>query len=264
MKKLLFTLLAFGTLGITKADNEGYCAIKNVAFKNGENVSFYVFYTFAGIWIHAGTAKFTAGLEYMNNKPVWHFTGTGQTLKSYEWAYKVNDKYESYVDTATMQPLKFIRHVEEGTYRKHENVTFNKANNTVIANEGVFKVPNCIQDVVSQFYYTRNINFDAYKVNDKIPYDLFIGGDVEHMYFRYLGRETIKTRYGKFKCIKIKPLLLKSSQFEGGEKMTVYISDDQNRLPIRVESGISVGSVKVDMMMYNNLRYPLTSLVSIR
>ena len=84
------------------------------------------------------------------------------------------------------------------------------------------------------------------------------------MYIRYLGKESIKTRYGKFNAIKFKPLLLKGTIFEGGEKMTVWVSDDANKIPVRIESPISVGSVKVDMISYGNLRYPLSSLVNVR
>jgi hypothetical protein len=92
----------------------------------------------------------------------------------------------------------------------------------------------------------------------------FLDNEVFNMYIRYLGKETIKTKYGKFDAIKFKPLLLKGTIFEGGEKMTVWVSDDANRIPVRVESPISVGSVKVDMMGYRNLRYPLTSLRRLR
>ena len=84
------------------------------------------------------------------------------------------------------------------------------------------------------------------------------------MYFRYLGKETVKTKYGKFRAIKFKPLLIKGTIFEGGEKMTVWVSDDKNRVPDRIESPISVGSVKVDMIANRNLRYPLSSLISLR
>jgi hypothetical protein len=79
-----------------------------------------------------------------------------------------------------------------------------------------------------------------------------------------MGKETIKTRYGKFRAIKFKPLLVKGTLFEGGEKMTVYVSDDQNKVPLRIESPLIVGSVKVDLMSYQNLRYPLSSLISFR
>ena len=79
-----------------------------------------------------------------------------------------------------------------------------------------------------------------------------------------MGKEKIKTRYGKFNAIKIKPLLVKGTIFEGGEKMNVWLSDDPNHLLLRVESPIAVGSIKVDMMSYKNLRYPLTSFIGLR
>ena len=264
MKKFFLTLATIATLSVSKADSDGsLCTIQNFCFQNGENISFYIFYTLAGVWVHAGTANFTASLERMGNKPVWHMVGTGESLPSYDWIFKVRDRYESFVDTTTMQPLKFVRSVDEGHYKKFENVSFNKTSNTAITNEGVYKVPGCIQDVISQVYFARNINFDQYKKNDIINFDIFLDNEVHHMYMRYMGKEVIKSRYGKFRCIKFKPLLLKSSMFEGGEKMTVWVSDDLNRLPIRIESPISVGSVKVDMMLYRNLRHPLTSLLSI-
>jgi hypothetical protein len=128
----------------------------------------------------------------------------------------------------------------------------------------VFAVPNCIQDVLSSIYYARNINFDKYKVEDKIPFDMFLDNEVYHLYIKYMGKETVKTKYGKFKAIKFKPLLIKGTIFEGGEKMTVWVSDDANHIPLRIESPISVGSVKVDMMQYKNLRYPLSSMQSFK
>ena len=80
-------------------------------------------------------------LETFNGKPVYHITGEGKTNSSYDWIYKVKDKYETYIDTSTMQPLKFIRNVHEGGYKKYQNITFNKTANTAITNDGVFKVP---------------------------------------------------------------------------------------------------------------------------
>jgi hypothetical protein len=124
-------------------------------------------------------------------------------------------------------------------------------------------VPECVQDVLSAVYYSRNIDFNKYKVNDKINFSMFLDNEVYEMYIRYLGKETIKTKYGKFKAVKFKPLLIKGTIFEGGEKMTVWVSDDRNHVPIRIESPISVGSVKIDMISYKNLRYPLTSLLSL-
>jgi hypothetical protein len=108
------------------------------------------------------------------------------------------------------------------------------------------------------------VDFSKYKPEDKIPFQMFLDNEVFNMYIRYLGKETVKTQYGRFRAVKFKPLLLKGTIFEGGEKMTVWVSDDPNRVVLRVESPIVVGKVKIDMMSYRNLKHPLTSLVKLR
>ncbi|OIR14264.1 hypothetical protein GALL_47310 [mine drainage metagenome] len=199
----------------------------------------------------------------MNNKTAYHVVAVGSSNPSYDWIFRVRDKYESYFDTLNIQPLKFARHVEEAGRKVNESVIFNQHDNTATTNKGVFKVPSCIQDVLSAIYYARNINFSKYKVNDKIPFDMFLEDEVHHLYLRYLGKEIVKTRYGKFNSIKFSPLLVKGTIFAGGEKMTVWVSDDANHVPLRIESPIIIGSIKVDMVQYKNLRSPLNSLIEL-
>ncbi|MEO5592891.1 MAG: DUF3108 domain-containing protein [Chitinophagaceae bacterium] len=262
MKRPLLLILMLAYCIVLNADDE-FCGIRNTAFQAGEQSTYTIYYTL-GVFIAAGEASFTTNLEQFNNRPVYHITGTGKTYSFYDSFFRVRDKYETFVDTATLQPLKFLRNVDEGGYKKYENVTFNRQTNTAVTNNGVFKVPDCIQDVLSAIFYARNINFNKYKVNDKIPFTMFLDNENYNLYIRYLGKETIKTKYGKFRAIKFKPLLVKGTIFEGGEKMVVWVSDDANHLPLRVESPISVGSIKADMMNYKNLRYPLSSLTSVR
>src|SRR5690606_5456003 len=107
----------------------------------------------------------------------------------------------------------------------------------------------------------RNVDFSKLKPNDRITFSMFLDNEVYSMYIRYLGRETIKTKYGKFRAIKFKPLLIKGTIFKGGEDMVVWVTDDMNRIPVRVESHIVVDIVKVNKISHENLRYPLTSLV---
>ncbi len=245
-------------------DSEEYCSVHNTAFNGGEEVTMTVYYTTLGMYVGAGEAKFTTSLERFNGKPVYHCVGTGTTYSFFDNFFKVRDRYETYIDTATMLPAKFIRNVDEGGYKIYDNVSFNHNAGTAVSTKGVFKITNCIQDVISSTYYARNIDYSKYKTGDKIPFDMFLDDEIYHLYLRYEGKENIKTKYGKFRAIKLKPLLIKGSIFEGGEKMNVWISDDQNRLLLRAESPIAVGSIKVDMMGYKNLRHPLTSLISFR
>jgi Protein of unknown function (DUF3108) len=260
---LIISIFLFG-VSLPLKDGGEFCGLPNQAFQAGESITFKVYYTLAGVYIAAGEATFTVASEELGGKPVYHVTGSGKNYSFLDNFFKVRDKYESYIDTATLQPLKFIRNVSEGSYRKYENVSFNKTAHTAITNSGVFKTPDCIQDVLSTMYYARNIDFDKMKPGDKIPFSMFLDNQVYDLYIRYVGKETIKTKYGKFRAIKIKPLLIKGTIFEGGEKMTVWISDDANHIPVRVESPISVGSVKVDMMDFKNRRTPMSSLISTR
>jgi len=256
----LIALMAFSTKA--KTPFEDICSIRNVAFNAGEKVSYSVFYSAAGTFnLEAGTATFTNTLETLNNKPVYHIVGEGKTTSSYDWIYKVRDKYETYIDTSTMQTLKFVRNVNEGGFKKYQNVTFNKSANTAVTSEGVYKVPVCVQDVVSAVFYARNIDFAKLQPEDKIAFSMFLDNEVYDMYIRYIGKETIKTKYGKFNAIKFKPLLIKGTIFEGGEKMTVWVTDDDNHIPVRIESPIVVGKVRIDMVGYENIRHPMTSLI---
>ena len=259
MKRVLtgIALLLMATLDLNAGDD--FCNGRNTSFVNGESLTFKVFYTLAGVYVGAGEANFNLGLEMLNNKPVYHIVGDGKTYNFYDNFFKVRDRYETYIDTATLQPYRFIRNIYEGGYKKYENVTFNQAGNTAVTSKGVFKVPSCIQDVLSSIYYARNIDFNKYKEGDRIPFNMFLDNETYNLYIRYLGKEKIKTKFGTFNAIKFKPLLIKGTIFEGGEKMNVWVSDDENKIPLRIESPISVGSVKVDMMSYKNLRFPLSS-----
>ncbi len=247
-----------------EADTDDFCNIRNGSFTDGESLHYSVYYSIIGIYVNAGYANVSASLERLNNRPVYHVVGEGKSSSSYNWITKVDNRYESFIDTNTLQPLKFIRRVHEGNHKKYENITFNRTANTAITNDGVYKVPPCVQDVVSTLYYARNINFNKYKPGDKISFNMFIDNEVYSMYIRYIGKEEIKTKYGRFRAIKFRPLLIKGTVFEGGEKMTVWVTDDGNKIPLRVETPLVVGSIKVDMMGYKNLRHPLTSLVKKR
>jgi hypothetical protein len=260
---LVFVLFFTANLLPIQADDE-FCGIRNTAFQAGEIVTFKAFYSLASVYFSAGEAVFTVGLEQLAGKTVYHVTGTGNSNSFVDDFFKVRDKYETFIDTGSLQPYKFIRNVNEGGYKTYENITFNRTTNTAITTARVFKVPSCIQDVLSSIFYARNIDFNKYKSQDTIPFSMFLDNQVYHLHIRYLGKEIVKTRYGKFRAIKFKPLLIKGTIFEGGEKMNVWVSDDQNHLPLRIESPVTVGKIYADMMSYRNPRYPLTSLISPR
>ncbi len=250
--------------GFTQNHSGNVCGAENRVFIAGEKVEYKIYYTLAGVYIHSGDVSFSARLEQFNGKTVYHLIAEGKTLPKFDNFYKVRDKYESFIDTSTLRPYKFTRTVLEGKTHMYESINFDQSAGTAITDSGVYKVSECIHDVLSAMYYTRNLNFDQMHTGDKIQFTMFLGNKAFPSYIRYLGKEIIKTRYGQFHAIKFKPLLIKGTMFEDGEKMTVWVSDDANHLPLRVESPILVGKVKADMMDAQGLRMEMKSLINRR
>lgn len=231
-----------------------FCGTQNKSTQSGEQLTYKVYYTLAGAYLGAGEAIFTNKLELFQQKPVWHITSVGRTFKSYDWFFKVRDTYESYIDTATMLPRKFLRNINEGGNRLFNQVLFQHNQKNAVSTNGVFKIPECVQDVLSVIYYARNIDFNQYKSGDKIPISLYLDDQVHDLYIRYLGKEKLTTKYGTYNTIKFRPLLIEGTIFKGGEKMEVWVTDDLNKLPIYIVTPILVGSIKVYLTESKNLR----------
>lgn len=262
MKLRILSIIALVFCVQTSSRGQGFCGLKNDAYRNGEKLTYKVFYNVSFMYVGAGEVTFTTKLEQLSGVPVYHVIGEGHTYHSYDWVFKVRDQYETFIDTATMLPLRFIRKVNEGDYHKFNTVTFDHSQHKAISRKGTYDVPDCVQDVLSAVYYARNIDFNRYNPGDKIPFSMFLDDEVYHIYIRYLGKSKVTTRYGTFNAIEFSPLLIKGTIFEGGEKMTVWVSDDENKVPLRINSPITVGSVKVDLIGYQNLRHPFSALIS--
>ena len=126
----------------------------------------------------------------------------------------------------------------------------------------------CTFDVLSAVYYCRTINFEKYKTNEKIPVNIVLDGKTYSLYLRYLGKEVIKSRddtknseVRKYRCIKFSAMLVEGTIFKGGENMFIWVTDDENRIPVLVEAKILIGSVKAYVNTIEGIRYDLTSLV---
>jgi hypothetical protein len=260
IRRKLFLLLCLFASSSSFAQND-FCNLPNTAFTSGEHITFKVYYNMSLIWVAAGVASFSITDEMLDGKAVYHIVGDGKTLKSYEWFYKVRDKYETWIDKETMLPLKFYRSVHEGDISFQSVAKFDRTANRIYTDKKIFAAPSCVQDVLSSIFYARNIDYNKYAVGTKIPFSMFLDDQVYHLYIRYLGKEKIKTKYGTFNTIKIKPLLISGTIFKDGDKMTVWVTDDANHIPVRVDSPILIGSIKVDLMSFSNLRSPMKALI---
>lgn len=247
---------------VTNIANESVCSLKNTTFKSGEKLTFKGFYAVSGIYVTAGELELSTSLTTYNGKPVYQLKGIGKTLPSYDFIFKVRDYYTSWIDTATLLPVRFEREINEGGYASKQKATFKQDQNKVISDKDTYKTPDCTLDVISALYACRNIDISKFKVGDKITFNMYIDEEQFSMYIKYLGKETVTTKFGTYKAIKLRPLLIKGNVFNGGENMNMWVTDDKNRIPVRIESPIKVGTVKIDLSSYSGLKNPMTAKVN--
>lgn len=253
-----FIELAFAP---SPAGNE-YTRLKIVdyqVFSKGEKLEYLAHYGF----IHAGraTVEITEGSHYINGKKCTKVDGKGFSTGTFDFFFKVRDSYITYMNTETLQPYRFVRHVDEGGFVFDQEYNFDHENQLVSTHKkDTVSVPMGIQDLVSAYYYARSIDLDHYKIGDVLTFKAFVDGEIEPIRIRYIGKETIEIKSGKYRCFKFQPVVQSGRVFSDEDDLIVYISDDKNKIPVLIEAKVIVGSVKLELMTAERLTHPLAKL----
>lgn len=223
-------------------------------FTNNELLEYDVYYKWGLFFVDAGWVNFSVTKEEYKNKIVYHFKGYGKNKPNWDWFYKVNDVYESFADTLTLKPYRYIRNSNDGGFWVFNDTHFDHTKNlaySIYKNKkkptpkyDTIKTNYLTFDPISMIYYARSINFNNYKPNDVIPISLYLDGEMYYKSIKYIGKEDVKTVYGTITCIKFKPSLIAGTLFKDGDEMTVWVTDDENKIPVLVETPIIVGSIK--------------------
>ena len=276
MRKLL--LLVFLSLGLAVNAQENYSGgslamnsskgsssnkkkkeKKESAFKPGEWLKFRLHYGF----LNASYATLHVKSAEIDNVPVYHVVGRGQTTGFASVFFKVDDTYESYFGMEDGKPYKFVRKINEGGYTKDIEIDFNHEEEKAVLNDKKnkkiidFELQDSIQDLLSAFYYLRN---------NYIPESLIVGKAVtlKMLYdddgifdfkLKYLGKEVVKTKFGKVECYKFSPMVQSGRVFKEQESLALWVSADENRIPIRISANLAVGAIKADLEAYNGLKH---------
>lgn len=267
MIRKLFTyislLFCFSLLAVERNNISSFIA--------GEKLTYIGYYNWRFVWVKAGEVTFEVSDTVYNNSPAYFIGVYGYTFKAYDLFFKVRDTLEVIMDIDSTLPFITKRITNESSYHAEHNYLFDHKNRTVTTSiskrnktpkDSIIAWPDGFRDMVSSFYWIRNIDFSKYKRNDTIPLRMVVDGVLERLYIRYKGKENVKLKDGrKFRCLKFCPLLMKGTIFKEGEGMNVYLTDDRNRIPILVESEIKVGVVKGMIDKMENLKWPLDSQI---
>jgi hypothetical protein len=224
----------------------------NKAFKAGEVLTYRMHYGM----MNAGVAilEVKPDIIEVSGRKVYHIVGSGYTIGSTDWFFKVRDRYETYLDKDAMLPWLFVRRVDEGGYKFSQDYAFNHYTKKVdIGNNEKFDVPVGVQDMVSAFYAARNLDLSNAKPGDLFSITCFVDKEIWPLKIKFIGKETIDTDLGKYRCLKFRPIVQKGRVFKKEEDLNVWISDDDNHLPMRVKADVLIGSIKMDITGAKNL-----------
>ena len=231
---------------------------KPVAFKSGEWLRYKMSYSG---FLRAGTAVLEVKEKELNGKKVFHTKGSGWTSGMIKWFFQVDDKYESYFDKDTVKPYLFKRKIDEGGYKKHRITSFNHVSNRAYIQDFTLQKDTSVaffnvQDMLSSFYYLRNKDVKSMKKGEEIAIDMFMDSQVYPFKLRFLGREILNTKFGKVKTMIFRPLVQSGRVFKAQESVTLWITDDANKIPIKMKADLSVGSLRAELEHYKGLANP--------
>lgn len=256
MKSLFSIILVIFSFFMSQAQNFESC------FQENEFISFKIKY----LSFNTSTASLSIKKEDLNGKPVFHIKGEGRSSKFLGFFFKIEDYYETYIDTETFLPYRFVRNISEGGYTKDIIIDFDQNANTAVVNDRkhntkkTFDTKPKIHDMISSFYFLRNvIDTSKLKKGDEESLSMFFDNENFNFKLRFLGKETIKTDFGKKQCLVFRPLVMADRVFKEEESLKVWISDDKNKIPVKIEADLAVGSLTASLSKYSGLKHPFTT-----
>lgn len=257
---LFYLLLPAFIYASTNSDSTGkdpeFRTLENKAFEVGEKLTFDVKYGF----VTAGIATMQIPqMKRISGRQAYHITFEVNSVPSFDWIYKVRDRYETYIDAKGLFPWRFEQHIREGGYSRDFSAFFDQRKGKAKTSEGEYEIPKYVNDIVSAFYLARTFDYSNLKINDRIHLKNFYKDKVYDLDVRYLGKETIDVTAGKFDCIVVEPLVQEGGLFKSEGSIVVWLSDDELKIPVKVKTKVVIGSIDAELTAYEGLNGKLSS-----
>jgi len=241
------TLLCSDTLRIPVEElavNSDFRYVENNAFGVGEKLTF----TIGWKMVKAGEAVMEVNEVFdHNDRPVYKTRTMAVSFPFFDSFFKVRDTAESWIDVEGLFTWHFRKSLHEGSYDSQINQDYDQTRDIVYSKDTIFTVPKYVQDVLSSLYYVRALDLN---VGDTVMLDNFSKVKCYPLEVIIHGKEIIEVPAGKFKCIKVEPLLKAAGIFKHEGTLSVWLTDDRLKMPVLMKSKVIVGSIYAELTDY--------------
>jgi hypothetical protein len=209
-------------------------------FKPGESLRFQVQY---GV-IHAGTAWLEVPeTTAWNSHRVWRLVARAESNSFFSSFYRVRIRIESLWDLDSRFSWHYFEDRHEGGHVSNDTMTYEPDSSRMRYKSGqTFTLPGPVQDALSSFYLTR---FQALPIGGRVAFEYHASHKTAVMEVLVLRRETVKTPAGRFACVVIEPQLKAGGIFKNNGRLRIWLTEDERRMPVKMESKVAIGSIKV-------------------
>lgn len=230
--------------------------VENNAFGVGEKLTFSVNYGF----ITAGIAEWSIPkTKKISGREVYQIDFKVNTISTFDALYKVRDRYSTYIDVEGLFPWRFEQHIREGSYSRDFSAFFDQRRGKVKTSDGTYQIPPYVHDIVSAFFYARVLPLDTLEIGETIHFDNFYKDKTYPLDVVYMGKETITVEAGTFDCILIEPLVQEGGLFKHEGGIVIWMTDDQLRIPVKVQTQIIIGAIDAELIAYEGLKGEILS-----
>ena len=258
-------LLILSAFGVIHQGNN-LPVVVNSSFGLGEEITYRV--NFGIFTVGEAITKVDKRIYNISSRPCFKVDAFGATSGMVSWITKVDDQWGAYIDTAALVTHVSYRKIKEGRYRKDELTTYDHNENKaevkvrdketgVYGEAKVYDTPDNVRDLVGGFLYLRVIEFDKLHIGDTLTISGFFEDTSYKLKIIYDGKEVIKTNVGKIRCLKLIPIMPDNKLFDGENSITCWISDDGNKIPVKIQAKMFIGSTGIEMVGFRGLRNQL-------
>ncbi|MEX0602232.1 MAG: DUF3108 domain-containing protein [Bacteroidota bacterium] len=262
MKRIALSMMLAGSFALLHGQATDTTAVDTVAvvrelrvipqnaFTVGERLVFDVGYSF----ITAGEAVMSIPrIDTIQGRPVYEIVFTVNSTPSFSWIYKVEDRYETYVDVEGLFPWRFTQRIREGKYSRDFAAEFDQFNNIAYAEGKEYPIPPFVQDIISAFYFARTLDYSTMRVGQRTNLQNFYKDTTYTLDIKFLGHQRLKVGAGTFDCVLVEPMIQEGGLFKSEGRIIIWLTNDERKIPVKVSTKVVIGSIDSELRQYSGV-----------